>query len=227
MIDQVDRELKAWVESIVTGVDVVLGLPRSLEGNARVNLYLLSLADPPPAWGHRHPVVRVALRYLVTAWAEDDEQAHALLGRLIVAVMEKHEYELDLTEPPASFWTVSGHVPRPAFTVCVPLPLERPEPIAKFVSAPLQVRSVLLMSLHGIVLGPGDIPIAGASVELPGLQLSTHTDGRGRFSFATVPADAGATRLRVKAKGRVQSITVEQPASDHEPLAIRFDSFEK
>ena len=226
MIDQVDRELKQWVKGIVAEVDVVVGLPRQLEGKRGVSLYLLALAEPPAAWKHRQATTRVALRYLVTAWATDDEDAHSLLGKLIGAALEKREYELDLTEPPAAIWAAFGIAPRPAFTLYLPLPLERLELSAKLVRGPLVVRGSPVLSLHGVVLGPGDIPISGASVELPALQLSTHTDPRGRFSFATVPGEPGSIQLLVKAKGRAQRITVEQNTSD-EPLTIRFDTFEK
>jgi hypothetical protein len=227
VIDQVDRKLQEWVKNVVRGVEVVLGPPSRLDGKHGVSLYLLSLAAPRPAWVNRHPAPRVALHYLVTAWAEEDEEAHSLLGKLILAVMEKREYELDLTELPAPLWTALGIAPRPVFTLCVPLYVERPEPITKLVHGPLAIRGAPVVSLYGLVLGPGDIPIMGASVELPALQLNGHTDVRGQFYFSTVPGEPRAIQLLVKAKGRVQSVTVEQPTSDRQPLTIRFDSFEK
>jgi hypothetical protein len=39
--------------------------------------------------------------------------------------------------------------------------------------------------LNGVVLGLDDVPLAGAEVELPALQLFTHTDYKGRFHFPT------------------------------------------
>jgi hypothetical protein len=229
VIDQADRELQEWVKSVVTGVDVNLGLPGQLEGKRGVSLYLLALANPPPAWMNRQSAVRVALRYLVTAWAADDEDAHRLLGKLVLAVIEKREYELDLTELPATTWTALGIAPRPAFTLCVPLYIERPEPVTPLVHGPLVVRGSPVTNLYGVVLGPGDIPIVGASVELPALQLRAHTDARGRFHLSNVPGELPGSQgiqLLVKAKGRVQSVTVDQPTSDGEPLAIRFDLFD-
>jgi len=226
VIDQADRDLQAWVKSVVAGVEVILGPPRQLDGKHGVSLYLLALTDPPPAWMNRQPATRVALRYLVTAWAEDDVAAHHLLGQLVLAVMEKREYELDLAKLPATLWTALGIAPRPAFTLCVPLHIERPELVTRLVQGPLVVRGAPVMSLQGIVLGPGDIPIVGASVEIPSLQLSNHTDARGRFYFSSVPGEPQSIQLLVKARGRAQSVTLEQPASDREPLAIRFDSFD-
>src|SRR5205823_11725342 len=104
-----------WVKSVVAGVEVVLDPPRQLDGKHGVSLYLLALADPPAAWMNRQPALRVALRYLVTTWAQDNEEAHRLLGKLVLAVMERREYELDLAELPAAIWTALGIAPRPAF----------------------------------------------------------------------------------------------------------------
>ena len=225
MIDQADRELKAWVESIVTGVDVILGPPYQLNGKRGVSLYLLALANAPSEWAHRKPTMLVALRYLVTTWAEGEEEAHALLGKLVLAVMEKREYELELSELSATMWTALGIAPRPAFTLYAPLPLEQPKPTTKLVHGPLIVHSASVISLHGIVLGPSDVPIAGARVELPALQLSNYTNVQGRFYFSTVPPHG--IQLIVKARGQVQSVTVERPTSDKKPLVVQFDSFEK
>lgn len=226
VIDQADRELREWVNSIVTGIEVVLGPPNLLAGKHGVCLYLLALADPLPAWMNRQPTARFTLRYLVTTWAEDEEEAHHLLGKLVFAVTEKREYELDLAEVPITLWTAFGIAPRPAFTLCVPLSLERPEKSIKLVQGPLVIQGAPVTSLHGIVLGPGDIPIAGAGVEVPALQLRVHTNAAGHFHFSSVPGELRGIQLVVKAKGRVQSVAVEQLPSDKEPLAIRFDTFD-
>ena len=227
MIDSADRDLQEWVQGIVPGVEIIFGPPRQLDDKQGISLYLLALSDPPPAWMNRQPATRVALRYLVTTWAADDVEAHRLLGQLVLAAMEKREYELDLAILPATLWTAFGIAPRPAFTLCVPLPIERPEPPTRLVKGPLVMRSAPVISLQGIVLGPGDSPIVGASVEIPSLSLTSHTDARGRFHFSSVPGEPGSIQLLVKARGRSQTITVEEPASGREPLAIRFDSFEK
>lgn len=227
MIDQVDQELQEWVKSVVADVDVVLGPPHQFEGKRGVSLYLLALAPPPAAWMNRQSAIRVALRYLVTTWAEDEQRAHAMLGQLVQAAIEKREYELDLTEVPVAMWMAFGIVPRPAFMLSLPLPVERAESAVKLVQGPIVVRGAPVRSVHGIVLGPGDVPVAGASIELPALQLHTHTDTRGRFQFTTVPGEPQGIQLLVKAKGWVQRLTVGQSSSGQEPLVVRFSSFEK
>lgn len=225
MIDQTDRALTAWVKGIVSEVDVVLGLPHLLEGKSGISLYLLALAAPSPVWVHRQPATRVTLRYLVTAWAPDEELAHRLLGKLVLAGLEKREYELDLAELPVALWTSLGLAPRPAFIICLPLLLEQPAATTPLVGGPLTIQGTPAGSLHGIVLGPGDIPIAGAGIELPALQLSTHTNARGTFFFATVPVGSPGVHLVVKARGQIQHVTLEHSVSAEKPLEIRFHSF--
>jgi hypothetical protein len=226
MLNQADRELQAWAQGVVPEGEVVLGSPRQLEGRYGVSLYLLALADPLPAWISRQSGKQIALRYLVTAWAAEEEQAHALLGKLLIAAIEKREYELSLEELPMTLWTALGIAPRPALMLLAPYVIEQPERVVKLVRGPLVVQGVPVRSLHGIVLGPGEIPIAGAGVELPALQLRSSTDSRGRFSFATVPGGAQNFQLIVKARGYRQIVTVEQSTSEKEPLAIRFASFD-
>jgi hypothetical protein len=48
------------------------------------------------------------------------------------------------------------------------------------------------------------------------------TDSRGSFSFAAVPADMPIT-LIVKARGRVQRVTLDGPVSPTEPAIIELD----
>jgi hypothetical protein len=226
MIEQSDKELQEWVRGIVTEAEVVFGPPHQFDSKQRVSLYLLALADPLPAWMNRRSTRQIALRYLVTTWAEEEEVAHNLLGKLVFAALEKRDYELNLAELPATLWAALGIAPRPAFTLWVPCALEEPERAPKLVRGPLVVHGSPVRSLYGIVLGPGNIPISGAGVELPALQLRSSTDARGRFHFSTVPGEPQGFQLVVKAKGQVQNVTVEQPISDKEPLTIRFDSFD-
>lgn len=226
MIDLADRAVQAWAQGVLTDAEVILGPPRQFEGRQIVNLYLLALADPLPAWGSQPTTRRVALRYLVTTWGKTEEEAHVLLGKLVFAALEKREYELNLTELPTTLWAAFGMVPRPAFTLWVPCAIEQPTPVVKLVHGPLVVQGAPIRSLQGVVLGPGDIPLVGAGVELPALQLRSQTDTHGRFSFATVPGGAQPFQLVVKAKGRRQSVTVEPSTASQEPFTIRFPSFD-
>jgi hypothetical protein len=226
MIDQADRELQAWVQGLLPEVEVRLGFSSDFKGKKGVSLYLLALAEPLPAWVSRQTAQSIALRYLVTTWAANEAEAHALLGKLAFAALEKREYELNLAELPATLWSAFSIAPRPAFTLWVPCFMELPAPTISLVRGPLVVRGTPIRSFHGIVVGPGEIPIMGASIELPTLQLRGHTDPQGRFFFSTIPAEPHVFQMVVKAKGHVQNVTVEQPASDKDPFIVRFDSFD-
>lgn len=224
MIDQIDERLREWVQKTI-GVSPSLTPPSDAPSDGEINLYLLELAERPPARGARRPPLQMTLRYLVTTWASQPEEAHRLLGELAFAAMEHPDFEVKLDPVPAKTWEALGVMPRPSLILQIPLRKEQPAPPTRYVREPLVVKATPVTSLTGIVLGPDDVPIARAAVEIPTLQLSARTDARGQFTFANVPADPLPKKLRVRAKGRVLDVTIEQFTPD-EPLVIRFNLFE-
>ena len=220
MIDQIDRQLERWIESILDHIEVSLAPPGESGTGRGVNLYLMELVNNPPARGLRRPPIQMMLRYLVTTRADNPEDAHKILGDLVVAALENAEFEVELESLPVAVWTALGVAPRPCFVLRVPFRHERPEKLAPRVKHPLVVKHARFRSLHGQVLGPESIPIMNARVELPALQLSTHTDSSGRFHFSAVPAEPRVKLLRVLAKGQEFSINTEQAERDHEPFVI-------
>jgi hypothetical protein len=168
----------------------------------------------------------LALRYVVTAWADSPERAHHLLGELVLAALEQVELTVKLEPPSADTWSALGVLPQPCFVLQVPLRRERPQPDPKWVRHPLVARAVPITSLRGVLLGPGDVPLAGASVELAHLQRTVRADRKGRFHFETIPADSAGQSLTVKAKGREFRVDLEGPIADGEPVVIRLDLFE-
>jgi hypothetical protein len=227
MIDEVDRHLSEWVGTVLKGVEVSLGAPNGQKAGSRIGLYLAELTNPSLRSAKRQ-VSRLALRYLVTASADRPEEAHRLLGELVFAAMENPEFEIDLSPVPVTVWRAFGVAPQPSFILSIPVEKERAKPKAGLVRQPLSVKWTSLTSLHGVVLGPGDVALSGARVEVPGLDLVTHTDYKGRFRFSTVPAEPQKKQLDVKAKGCRISVTTEHnyPESG-DPLVIRFDKMEE
>jgi hypothetical protein len=228
VIDQVDANLTSWVQDVLGPVSVSLHPPqlvetRSLETGSGVHLYLIEMIEKPPPRGTERPPLQLLLRYLVTTWADEPQEAHRLLGELVFAAMENAEFEVELEPAPAATWAAFGVPPQPSFVLRVPLQQERPQPAVRLVRAPLVMHVAPSAILRGTVLGPDDVPLAGATVELPSLLRSTRTDAQGRFHFANVPGESSLKLLRVKAKGRQLSVTLDQPPSDEEPLVIRFD----
>ena len=220
MIDQTDRRLVAWIGGILDQVNVSLAAPAATEIGRTVGLYLLELVQSPPARGTRRPPIQMILRYLVTAQAAKPEEAHQMLGNLVIAALEDPEFEVEQEPLPIATWTALGVAPQPSFVLRVPFRHERPEKLAPLVRQPVVIKQSVLRSLVGQILGPGNIPIMSARVELPALDLRTETDSKGRFRFSTVPAAPGARLVRVRAKGQEFSINTEQAESENEPLVI-------
>ncbi len=226
MIDEVDQRLKDWVGTIIDGAEISLTLPRQLDGKRIVSLYLMDFLHSPPVHGTRRLPLQVSLRYLITAWADPAEEEHRMLAALVFAAMEHADFDVELKPVSAELWNALNVVPRPSFLLRVPLRLERPEPKIALVKTPPEVRYSPTTSLEGLVLGPGEIPLADARVELPTVQLSTRTDSKGRFRFARVPAEPRTKRFRIMAKGKELSLALDQPGNEKETLIINFDVME-
>lgn len=226
MIDEVDRRLRDWAATVVGKVPVSLAPPgRQGEEESVVGLYLLELAENPSPRTSGPQPLQVLLRYLVTASSPQPEEAHHLLGELLFAAMETSEMEVTLEPLPVALWQAFGVMPQPAFTVRVPLQKERKARPLRRVLEPLVMAASPMARLAGVVLGPGDLPLAGARVELPALSLSTRTDFRGHFFFDAVPRDAPGM-LRVQAHGRELSVMAEHPVDPESPLIVHLPLME-
>ena len=220
MIDQVDQALASWVQKTLNIGNVVIAAPQNADAGTGVGLFLLESVPTPRPRAVRRPPLQIMLRYLVTTWAETAVEAHRMLGELLFAALAEDSYEIESEAPPLTLWTALSVTPRPSFLLRTPIHRERPERTAPLVRAPLVVNAGPLERLGGVVLGPGDIPVMNARVELPTLQLSTQTDADGRFQFAGVPPQTRANGMRIRARGKEYSLTGE-PAADRTPLVIR------
>lgn len=223
MIKQVDQQLIEWVQKELN-VTPTLEPPRAAEGELLVHLYLLELVNDPLRSHTARPRHQPALRYLVTTHADDPQEAHGLLSELLFKALAHPEYEVDLEPLPSTTWSAFEVAPRPSFILRVPLPHERePEPAEPVREVALESRPVAVF--YGLLLGPGDVPLAGARVELPNLNRSANTDSKGRFQLNGVPAGRKKTLL-IQARGRELSRSFEETGSPDEPVIIRFDLFE-
>jgi hypothetical protein len=227
MIDQVDQDLRDWVTSTLTGIDVSLDVPTAKAKGPTVVLYLFELTQTPPPRSTKRPPLQLTLRYLVTVQEARTEVGHQLLGELMLAAMQNPRFEVEAEPIPLAFWAALTIAPKPSFVLRVPLRIDRDQPQAPLVRTPIVVNSAPLSPLDGLVLGPGDIPLSGAMVELPDLQRFTQTDFKGRFHFAAVRSDPRGVLMRVRAKGFEMTVTPgEQERRDHGPVVIRFDRME-
>ena len=223
MIDEVDQRLKAWVGRVLGEVPVSLHAPDRESVDRGVGLYLLELGAAPPPRTERRPPLQLSVCYLVTVGGEGQpERAHHQLGELVFAALVETDFEVDLTPVPLAVWSGLGVPPRPSFRVRVPVRRERPMPVVPRVHVPLVIHaSPVQDALTGSVVGPGDVPIPGALVELPSLRLSTRTDARGVFRFPSVPPARSLGRLEVRAKGELLALGAEALATGGAPLVIR------
>jgi hypothetical protein len=226
VIEQTDQRVREWLRAIDPDADLSLAPPGDDRPGLGVGLYLLGMAKRPAGRGSERPPLQVWLRYLVTAWAEEPERAQQLLLEICFAAMEDAEMEVDLEPTPPELWLALGARPRPAFVLRAPARRERPVVAAPLVRWPLRIEPGRPSTLIGLVVGPGDVPIADASVEIPALQRETHTDPRGRFRFRGLPGPPVSTALVVRAKGREVSLTVSG-ADPSQPVVVHVDPMEK
>lgn len=220
MIDDIDRQLVTWVESVLTGETVSLSKPTPLEKGRGIGLYLMEMHPMPKVREREGATLQCSLRYLVTAWADEPMQAHQLLGTLAFAAMENAEFEVDFESLSPACWTAFGVEPRPSFFLRLPVRHHRVFPPPTLVTQPVVLSTSPIHTLTGVVYGPGDTPIMGAQVEVPAFQLSTHTDASGQFQFPGLPGDVPIT-LRLRAKGKVVETTADSTDGRSQPLVIR------
>ena len=227
MIEKVDQRLSEWIGSVLTGDIKVSLLPPEGPGDKKVvGLYLKDILPSAPTRGTRRPPLQVLLRYLITASAKNQVEAHKMIGQLLFAAMEHSEYEVELGPVPAEVWTAFGTIPMPAFMLCLPLRLERPEENLRLIRSPIEVHQSPLGSMEGTILGPEETPLTNARVELSTHNLVTRTDIKGRFIFPVVPTEPAQKRMRILARGRELSRDVDCAKIKQEPLIIHFDALE-
>lgn len=226
VIEQADDLLTKWAREVLPKATVALDRPEDARPGSGVSIHLLDLVEGPMPRGVRRPsVLQVSLRYLVTTWAKDARAAHRLLGELAFAAIERADLELDLEPLPPSFWEALGAAPRPHVLLRVPVRRERRERLPKRVEKPLVVHTTGMTKLEGVIVGPGDVPVPDAFIELPGLQRYTRSDGKGRFVFAGLPADPPVGKVRIHAKGRDFSLSADGSA-DGRGMLIELDFVE-
>ncbi|MEN8206777.1 MAG: Pvc16 family protein [Pseudomonadota bacterium] len=227
MIDLGDHHVGKWVNSIVKEAEVSF-LPPSGQVPAKptVNIYLFDLMPASVTRNNnRTPPLQIQLRYLVTTSAKDPVKAHKLLGDLVFAAMEHAEFDVDLEPLPATCWTALGIAPAPAFLLRMHIVRER-EQEAQRVRNVMDIKSSSLNGVNGVVVGPGEIPIANARVEFPFTGAATRTDSKGRFYLAAIPVSPDAREFLVQAKGKELSVTMKPKDMQKQPVVIHFDVLE-
>jgi hypothetical protein len=222
-ISDADARLADWVASLLSDVPVTFEPPTGAPEGRGVSLYLFEVR-PQAAARTRTPPLQAMLRYLVTTWAPTQQEAHGLLGDLLLAAMADSDIEVDSEPVSLDVWPMFSTAPKPSFVLHLAVRRERNVAPVRMVRQRLVVQTASLKAVEGTIVGPGDVPMAGARVEIPLSNQATVTDRRGRFSFPAVAAGPYGTTLRILARNRELTFTTE--AHDEEPLVIRFEPLE-
>lgn len=213
-LDQVDRALKNWVEAVLEDTHVTFAAPCDISPDDQVCLYLKDVIYRPLSQtvsrANAQPTVTLSLNYVVTTWHSDPILAHQALEVLLLAAIENPTFSIQTEPIPLAMWQAFQIPPRPAFILYTVLEIDRPRSTLPIVRHPPVVQVASVSRMQGVILGPGDVPIAGARIMLPHLHRSTYSDADGMFGFEAVPSDGPWGPMKVQAKGYVFSVVPEE-----------------
>jgi hypothetical protein len=218
-LGSVRERLGGLVRHALGDVPISHARPGQSDGaDGAVGLYLLAFeADSLPA--RQTHMLQFAARFLVTVHHSDPILAGERLAALLFEALEEPDLDVGLEPVTPAAWQALGAPPQPCFTVSMPLRQRRnPRTAALVREAVLRLTSGGVL-LRGQVVGDDDTPVANASIELPAMQTSTHTDAHGNFQLANVPA--GRVRLRVIARGRAAIFELQAQDNDTSPVTLR------
>ena len=187
-----------------------------------VVMTLLELVPSPAVRRASGPApLHLRARYLVTVQGFSPTEGAQCLAELAFGAAAVTQLELEPAPPGPATWSGLGARARPALIASVLLERERAQRRVPRVREPLITQWSPIGPLVGVVIGPRDIPIAGALVELDGSSATTYTNHRGEFSFRTVPTGDPPPNLVVTAKGTHLRVRVPRHTGPDKPFLIR------
>ena len=228
MIDEIDARLSDWVKGSLGKemAELAFGISKETPKATTVNLCLVGVLPTPSPRTPQRPPLKLVLRYLVSVQAAEVEDAHRILGTLAFSAMEVSDFDVETQAPDAALWAALGIPLQPSFAIRVPLLKSRPEPKLQRVRYPLVLKTSPVRSISGVVLGPGEIPVMGARVEIPGSGRPAQTDYLGYFVIPGVLREFAPEALEVRAKGARETIPLDPKAGLDDPLVIHLNSLE-
>jgi hypothetical protein len=223
-LDSVEARLvSGWIRPSAGDVAVAFGPLEAeplMEGAAGIRLTFLGITPATPARTvSRQPQsLLMFARYLVTVSASTRAEADRLLVALGFAALDRGSPELERDGASPDLWLALRVAARPALVVREVL--ERPRIVkrAPLVRLPPVTEYSPSRRVVGQVIGPGEVPIAGARIEVLSAGLITYSDHRGEFALTGVPTGPPDPTLVVTAKG--VRLTVRASASSSDPLVI-------
>jgi hypothetical protein len=240
VIDLIDQKIEEWAKAVVGPIEVSFEPPGTESTGHKIGAYLFEMNRVDQRVGGRGNLpLKLDLRYLITSWSLKPKESHRALAMLLFNAYDSHgnpdldepnlarslrdvdsSFDLDCEELSSSFWTAFKCSPRPCFVLRIAIFHEGPATITPTVQSPPSLQVTTPVALFGEVLGPNHIPIVGATLEIPGLGLTTTTNNRGAFRFEAVPSDPRPTEILVQAKGTLYRHLVEANFHFDLPLTI-------
>lgn len=227
MIDQVSQQLLDWLRKIDHGFNVVLSAPGNINKKPAISLYLLDILPSANTTSSRRLPIQFKLRYLVTTWADIEQDAHRTLANIIYEAMDWPDFEIKFESLSAQMWNSFGVAPRPCFMIEVPVQLERQQKKVPVIESPIELQFKDTVALDGIVLGPHKTSIAGANIILSNHGLQTRSDINGRFSFQLVPQDPLKKQLIIQTRSNDFNFEVDTSIEMKHPIRIELNSEEE
>lgn len=216
------EHLLTWVRHVLGDVSASFEPPGSNLPEGRcISLYLMDLRPAPGAHNNKSSPLQFHAHYLITTWGPVCSAQHEDLFELTFSAIDRDDFVVDFETLPAATWRGFDTPPRPSLRINLHLRRARSQqPLAAMVRTPLVMAPAAMVPLQGRLIGPGDVPVAGARIELSGHGRTTQTDQNGLFVFAGVPA--GRTLgVRVQARGLVQEFELQASAETGAPMLLR------
>jgi hypothetical protein len=205
--------IDSWVRERLGEVECHRSRPDDADGAVRLHLLLLEVRSGAGAAGMaRGPAfLELQLRHLLCWGGPATPDHEAQLVELAFAALEhpRRDLQLDLRGLAPEDWLSLQLRQRPCLVFESTLRRERSlEPAPRVRAA--QLRGVPSGVVRGVVLGPADVPIAGAQVEVPAFGVTTTTDSQGRFQLPRMPLDGRGTAVQVRARGHSLQLSTDQ-----------------
>jgi hypothetical protein len=201
--DDVTRELIDWVKDRCPGTPAAALSLADSDPESGIGIRLIQVSPRMEPRARDRLIRTLALDYLISIRADDPLAEHRLVAELAFAIMDMADYELVADQSAAQACLASGLAPTAGLVIRSQA--RRVDDIAQapLVREPAIMRVAPLGFVDGIVLGPGDLPIPGATVTLGDGDRSAVTGPDGRFRFAS-PADA-PVQVAARAHGRANA----------------------
>lgn len=224
MFEQADQEIRLWVNEVTDDLAPDFAEPRDRPEAEPINTYLYDIS-PVPTSGNKL-ISQFKLRYLVTTWSKEPEQAHALLGKLLQAALYHSKFQVEIEPLSAESWLALKLTPKPSFFLCYIVTSIRQEKTAPPVTQAPGLTSAPLVSVQGVLTGPKGYPLVKTRIDLPQFRRSVLTDNHGRFSFGMVSANVSPLKFRIHIKTMESPIIYDCKDTDGNDIVINLHNLE-